>query len=66
MYYDSHFLKRVAVFPYAMRPKVEGICILTKAKISDTVGARIPNAFRFRMVNGVRFMVPTIQNPNYD
>ena len=27
----------------------------------NTVGARIPNVFGFRMVDSVRFMVPTIQ-----
>ena len=30
----------------------------------NTVGARIPNAFGFRMVDVVRFMVLTVQIPN--
>ena len=33
--------------------------------ICYTVGARIPNMFGFWMVDGVRFMVPTIQKPHY-
>ena len=30
-----------------------------------TVGARIPNAFGFRMVDSVRIMVQTIRKPNF-
>ena len=39
--------------------------VVKRSILLFTVGARIPNTFGFRLVEGVQFMVPTIQKLNF-